>query len=395
MPEYESGLPLTELQVPDLVRPEPSSSPPRQLALKAAKAALHTAYRVMQPDAREPFLQAPDGLSVTRLNVDTEDGWRIPLLRLPPVPGATGEPVMLLHGLGFNHKTLTWERNNSLAWGLRDAGFTVYLVCHRGDALSIAPNRAAEGFDFDDIAEQDLPAAADVVCQDSGFEKLHFVGHALGGQLLYAWLALDRGRQVASASTLCAATRFPRPTTAARAAGMARQLLPERLRLPNQRLATLISPAVRAGGDLSSALGARRVSGEILRGILVHGAADTPVGLLRQVLYWLDVGYLCDRTGRLDYMEALSGLRVPLQVIACEGDEICRPEQALEVLDVLRGPRDQLIMDGGWGHLDPLLAPDARKTVIPRVIGWLNEHRSQAWEEPESEEPTVVLVESA
>jgi pimeloyl-ACP methyl ester carboxylesterase len=157
----------------------------------------------------------------------------------------------------------------------------------------------------------------------------------------------------------------------------------------------LISPAVRAGGDLSSALGARRVSGEILRGVLVHGAADTPVGLLRQVLSWLEVGILCDRTGRLDYLEALSGLRIPLQVIACEGDEICRPEQALEVLEVLRGPRDQLVMDAGWGHLDPLLAPDARKTVIPRVIGWLNEHRSQAWEEPEPEATTEVLVETA
>jgi len=112
---------------------------------------------------------------------------------------------------------------------------------------------------------------------------------------------------------------------------------------------------------------------------MVHATSDLPSGLLGQALTWLDTGALCDRTGRLDYIEAVSGLEVPLQVIACKGDEICPPPHATNILDNLRGPTDCLILDTGWGHLDPLLANDARKTVTPRIVGWLEEHRKLAW----------------
>lgn len=379
MPESESALPLTELQVPETLRAPQENTAPRQIANRVAQIALSTAYRALQSDSREPYLKQPESGPLSRLVYESEDGWRTPLKRLPLVPGSSGEPVLLAHGLGFNHQSLHYERNNSLAWALRDAGFAVYLFCHRGDPEASPPSSQWEGFDFDDIAEHDLPAAVEVILEHSGFEKIHFVGHALGGQLLYAWMASDRGRHLASASSLCAATRFSRQRTGARAVGLARQLIPNTLRLPHQTLSRLLSPAIRSGGEFSQVIGAHRVSGEVLRGLMVHATSDLPSGLLGQALTWLDTGALCDRTGRLDYIEAVSGLEVPLQVIACKGDEICPPPHATNILDNLRGPTDCLILDTGWGHLDPLLANDARKTVTPRIVGWLEEHRKLAW----------------
>lgn len=379
MPESESALPLAELQPPEKIRSPRKEAVPRQIATRVAQLALSTAYRAIQSDSREPYLRPPDTGSITRLVYETEDGWRIPLLRLEPRPGASGEPVLLARGLAFNHHSFHYERHNSLAWALRDAGFSVYLFCHRGDTEASPPAGPWKGFDFDDIAAEDMPAAIEALLDHSGFEKVHIVGHALGGQLLYAWMASDRGRHLASASSLCAATTFPRRTTGARAVGFARQLIPNHIRLPHQRLSTLLSPAVRSGGELSQVLGAHRVTGEVLRGLMVHATADLPSGLLSQALTWMESGSLCDRTGRLDYVEALSGLEVPMQVIACKGDEICPPEHALGILDHLRGPTDCLVMDSGWGHLDPLLANDARKTIIPRIVGWFEEHRKLAW----------------
>ncbi len=337
---------------------------PRDLLGQVAKVALAAAFRASQPKLGERFEKAPDQPLLRRLYYRADDGWQAPLFRLEAPAGTSGEPVILAHGLGVNRYSLDYASGLSLARAIRAAGFEVFLLEHRGDRSALRPPRARP-FDVDDIATRDVPAAIDAVRHDTGFERVLFVGHALGGQLLYAHMAHARGDDLAAAVTLCAAVRFDGPSTTARSVPVVRALLPRRWHLPMRLAATLAAPRMPSIGH---------VPGELARGLLLHGTEDLGLGVARQVLLWLETGTLCDRDDRLDYLEALAGVPTPTLVLAGAQDSICPPEHALPVLDYL--PGELQILPGG--HLDPLLG-QAREQAWPRVVSWLEKHRRACW----------------
>jgi predicted alpha/beta hydrolase len=360
-------------------RPRPGLKlprPPAGLAGVAARAALATAYRVARPESPEPFVRAPHKAALSRHYYESEDGWQAALFCLPPLPGAAGEPVVLAHGLGVNRHSLDWAGDLSLARALQQAGFSVFLMEHRGDRSAVAPEDARP-FDFDDIAAQDVPAALDQVRERTGYPRVHWVGHALGGQLLYAHLAHERGDGVAACVSMCAPVRFPVDPSRRRAAAVARQLLPSSARLPLRAAAAVMAPGVHPGERLAGP----ESSGPVARGVLVHGVEDVSGAMMRQALQWLKSGTLCDRHDRVDYLEAIAGLPTPLLLVSARGDALCPPEAAAPALDVLAGPQAALTLDRGWGHMDPLLGRRAPERVFPEVVSWLHTHRRLAWED--------------
>ncbi len=368
-------------ELPDRARVGLTAEPARRWAKSAARAALAVTWRSLHPDASGPFAAAPEGgeFRLARTYYATDDGWRCPLFRVGARPGTSGEPVVLAHGLGLNRHAVDYREELSLARALADAGFDVFLLEHRAHRSALPPEQGVRGFDFDDLATRDVPAALALVRELTGFPRVHWVGHGLGGQLLYAWLAHARGEDLGAATTLCAPVRLPRDP-GLRALERLRFLLPPGLRLPTRAAATLLAPtAGNPGGGLLEQLGALSVPGDVARGLLVHGAEDLHLGLVRQLWLWHARGALTDRTGRLEYAEALEGVSTPVQVIACQGDVHCRPAQAEPVLDHLAGPTERLVLDGTWGHLDPLLSPQAKGRVFPQVARWLDAHRRLAW----------------
>jgi len=335
----------------------------------AAHAALATAWRGLQPQSRERFTRPPNPRVLARLYYRTDDGWQAPLFRLDPCPGGAGEPVVLVHGLGVNRHSLDYDPKLSLARTLAAEGFSVYLLEHRGDRSAIAPP-TARAWDFDDLATQDLPAALQAIREHSGFAKALYVGHGLGGQLLYAHLAHSRGDDVAAGCAISAPVRFSASTSRARTLRRAARLLPGIMRLPTRALSAISAPSLQEAG---------RTEGAVHRGLLVHGAEDLHLGLLRQVLRWFEAGALVDRDDRVDYACALHGLKTPLQLVTSWGDSLCRPEDATPVLAHMAGPTDLVELDASWSHLDPLLGRDAAGAVHTHIVRFLDRFRGACW----------------
>ncbi|MCP4804347.1 MAG: alpha/beta hydrolase [Proteobacteria bacterium] len=351
-------------------RPEPLRLPqPRDLVKTAARAALAGAYRGLQKDKRDKFAKAPEREPLSRVYYRTDDGWQAPLFRVEPLPGAPGEPVLLAHGLGTNRFSLDYAPELSLARSLRARGFAVYLFEHRGDRSAIAPPHAG-AWDFDDLATRDLPAAIDQIRAHSGFRRVLYVGHGLGGQLLYAHLAHSRGEDVAAATCISAPVRFRSPPSNTRALRLASLLLPGGLRVPAHAANVLRSPTLD---------GTAHTDGEIRRGWMLHATEDVSVGLLRQVLRWLEAGSLVDRHDRVDYAAACHGVRTPVQLVTSWGDSLCRPDDATPVLEHLSGPSELVELDASWSGLDPLVGRDAPTRVHPDVARWLARFRRDCW----------------
>ncbi len=345
----------------------------RELGTALVRAALGAAWTARNP--RESFAAAPDSAPVDRLYYRAADGWESPVWRLPRSLEGRGEPVLLMSSLGFGRLAFDFSEETSLARRLQAEGFDVYLGGYRGCPGS-APAEGARGFDFDDIVAFDIPAMLDKVREASGTNRVLWVGHAFGGQLLYGHLARGGGG-LAAAISLCAAVRFEAPRTEARLASLAAQLIPEGLNLPVRALHTLLSPASRPG---EGGLAGNGVDGPVLRGLMVHGSENVNAGLLRQVGTWLKAGVLCDRDDQIDYLAALRGQQLPLLVVAGEGDSLCHPHQAQPVVEAWSpGQAHWWKLGPEWGHLDPLVGRDAGERVHEELVRFLDRHRQECW----------------
>lgn len=353
--------------LPDLRRANPL--PTGADALRAfGDSALAMTWRVLQPADRAPFLRA-DQPPLTRVRYRADDGWGADLFHLPPLPGASAEPVVLAHGLGGSHRDFALEAGRGLAVALRRAGFSVYLLEHRGDPCAVAPADSA-GFTVDDIATRDVPAALDRVVEHSGYPRALWVGHGLGAQVYCLARALGDERRIAAVSLVAPAVRFSSPASTLRSAGLVAALLPRGWVLPTRRLQQLLTPWVSEGADVASP----DTHPALARGRLRHGSGDLHAGVVRQVARWVAEGALTDATGRLD---VLAALRPTLsQVIIPSEDPACPPGSADPLAEVLGS--EVVRLPAGWGHLDPLLGEHAPTEVHARIVNFFHRARRLA-----------------
>jgi polyhydroxyalkanoate synthase len=116
----------------------------------------------------------------------TADGARIELRRLPaPDSPAELAPVLLVHGVGANHRNHDLSEDLSLARHLRARGRDVWLLTLRS-GIAHGWIRSDRHVRFRAMVEQDLPCAVGEVLARTGAAALDYVGFSMGGMLFYA-----------------------------------------------------------------------------------------------------------------------------------------------------------------------------------------------------------------
>jgi predicted alpha/beta hydrolase len=358
--------------------PEPLQRPSEVEAVskRLLKAAIKMAWAAR--GRAEDFSQDPDFSPPDRLYYRSEDGWESPLWHYPAAHGTSAEPVILAHGLATGAVGFDYEGRRSLARTLAAAGFSVYVLEHRGDRHAIPPQNPSP-FDLDTIISQDLPAAISRIRAHSRHPRCLWIGHSLGGQLLVGHLGQHGSASIAAGVLICTPVRFQVPRSTARLAAMAARLLPASWSLPSQRIHQALVPLGIEGPirELS-----RQLDGPIRRGVALHGTQDLPVGLIRQLATCIRSGSLVDRHDRIDYLTAMRHAQVPLMAIAARGDPTCPPESARPSIEHLpEHAREWLELDESWSSLDPLLSIEATQSVHPAILEWLERWRSSCWSE--------------
>ena len=346
----------------------PLPAPSVPLRRRIGDQTLRATFHLLRPHLREAFAaEAPARLPAWWW--EAEDGWRGPLYRIEPRPGATGEPVLLLHGLGGSAADFLIGGEAALAYRLAEAGYAVFLLEHRGDRSALAPpGGAGSGWDLDVLVRRDLEAAIGLIRARLGFARVMWVGHGLGAQLAYLRLALLGEEGIAAGVGIAGACSFPAPL-AARLAGMLCQGLDPGAVLPGRRLQQLISPAVDGG----QRIGSPDTAGPLARARLRHAGGDLPAGALRQVGRWVCAGELTDAAGRA-IVPALP--RSPLLLVSPDADPFC-PVGSDAALIQAAGAHP-LCLEGGWGHLDPLIGRRAPE-VTAEIVTFLERWRRRCW----------------
>ncbi len=355
--------------------PAPSRDPLVRMGHKVARVALAAAWGAHHPWER--FTRTPAADRAERGWYRSSDGWECPLYRIPARPGAAGTPVVLLHGALLARRAFHLHDDTSLAKALVAAGHEVWMPGHRGDAEATPPDHPTR-VDFDEVLACDLPAAVERIRALSGARRMLWIGHGLGGQLLWAHLATGGRDTVAAGVALGAPLLFAPPASRARSAGQIARLRPEDWSLPLQAVARALSPT---GTDRHLSDLARQLDGPARRRAMVHAVAELRTGFVRQADTWLRAGRLVDRHDRRDYLGALAGCRVPMLAIGSEDDPRCPPAAArAPVIELAPGAGAWHNLGPGWGHADLLLGTRAAAELHPRVLDWLSAHADACWQ---------------
>lgn len=142
------------------------------------------------------------GFDIVDEQVETKDGY---YLRIHHVichdteqmrqgPGR-GFPILIMHGLFQSSGSFITSEERSLAFWLAAKGYQVYLGNNRATfdmGHRTFSRYSPEFWDYNilDLALYDLPAMVDYVRQETGFDKIAYIGHSQGNAT--AFIALSR-----------------------------------------------------------------------------------------------------------------------------------------------------------------------------------------------------------
>jgi pimeloyl-ACP methyl ester carboxylesterase len=342
----------------------------------------HTSQLMLRP--------CSDGYAVTR------DGWMLGIRHFHPESPDPGKlPVVLCHGLGLNGTFWTLTDDN-MPTQLAARGYEVFVVDMRGSGASRKigsvgrVNRVIRHTPMLEIGQHDwtvdhesffdVPAILDYVERKTGSHRVNWVGHSLGGMLLFPYLEFgeepDRiANFVAMGSPIIMAPAPQIPMI--RANRGLRNLLSI---MSTSRTARFLTWGRPPGLDKVDRFyySAENVDTVTIDRFYGYTLEDPGPGALEQLEHYLDKGRMVSADRQTDYVAHLGEVRNPILFVAGEGD-VLAPMAAVVATYEATGSADKSLARFGiregfradYGHCDLVWSRFAPEDIFPAVADWL------------------------
>jgi len=317
--------------------------------------------------------------------VDTGDGWRLALHRYSPkAERVSTYPVMLCHGLGANRFNFDLGQEASLARFLQDEGYDVWVVELRGRGNSSRPrlfNMFRGQWTFDDYVRKDLPAVIAYVRRVTGSSKVHWVGHSMGGFVLYAYLQLEQAEGIASGVAI-GSPGFFRPVSGFSFLPRILKVLGALPRLHFEFLAAGVAPLMATGKLPFSRLllNTDNVERRVLARAVCYLISDIHAGELRQFGDWMLSGDFRSFDKAYSYQKNFDIIRTPLFFVAGSMDSMAGSDSVAHVYDRISSPVKRFRILGQmygesreYGHGDLLIGKTCRQDLYPALVEWFRD----------------------
>jgi pimeloyl-ACP methyl ester carboxylesterase len=342
----------------------------------------------------------------------TEDGWRLGVRHYRPEHRDPGKlPVVLCHGLGLN-ATFWTITDNHLPSQLAARGYDVFVFDIRGSGENGRPGHhdrinhclrqtcfrewGEREWTVDDLVHYDVPAILDFVERETGHDRVNWVGHSLGGMLVFTFLELA-----------------PQPERIANFVGMGSTIIQAELPQTDMlranrglRMLSLFASPGRLGRPLAffRVPGMERIdrfyySNENVDRLTIkrfygYTLEDTGPGALRQLDPYLEYGHMLSADRTIDYSARLGEISTPTLLIAGDGD-IMSDVASTELTYAGLGSPDKSIMRFGkssghsedYGHCDLVWSRHAPKEIFPPLIDWLDQRQPGVGPSPQAMSP--------
>lgn len=349
----------------------------------------------MRRQAESPDLRpCADGYAYTR------DGWRLGMRHIAPAAPDPGKlPVVLCHGLGLNG-TFWTITDDHLPAQLAARGYDVFIVDLRGSGESARVGKVGainahlretpflelgEGlWNVDEMAFYDVPAVLDYVQHQTGHVQVNWVGHSLGGMLIFPFLELSpaayRIANFVGMGSTVSLSEAPQKDMLRANRGLrvlGRFVSTGRLGRP---LMHFRFPGLdRIDQFYYTSENVDRWTTSRFYGYTLE---DPGRSALRQLAPYLEFGHFVSADRKIDYSALLPRVTTPTLMIAGESDcmsDIPSTELTLAGLSspdksLMRfGKRDGQVAD--YGHCDLVWSRYASREIFPSLIAWLDQRQ--------------------
>jgi predicted alpha/beta hydrolase len=279
-----------------------------------------------------------------------DDGVRLALHRARPHTPRAAAPVLLVHGTFSNRHFFLGARDRGLARYLADRGFDAWVAELRGHGRSGAAGRRAR-WQFEDWIRRDAPALVTRVADETGHDRVTWLGHSAGGVIGIAFAGLGHPRSSAVGALVMAAS--PAPT------GLG-----------------ILQYPIAAG-----ALGLTRIFGRFPARLIGIGPEDEHAGIMEQWMRWNLSGRWLGDDGT-DYFANCARVTCPVLALAGAADRVWAPPAKCAALIEATASADRTLQRCGraqgfgedFGHNRLLVSGAARREVWPVIGDWLERH---------------------
>lgn len=326
----------------------------------------------------------PDEIHILQLS----DGVKISLHRYTPKGEEQhGEPVFLCHGLGANKYNLDFDSRYSLARYLSDKGYDSWVISLRGaESWSTKTLLGFKNWDFnfDTFVEKDIPVAIDYIVKKTGRQKLHWIGHSMGGMLLYAY-AIRRGNEkIKSGITLGSPVKFRGADRHVKFLINTDFFLRNFKKLHLNIIARLTAPltGILKNRIVTHQMNPENVNFSVIRRAQFNAVTPLSTRLLMQFKDWLENDDFRTFDKNLSYKENLGIIKIPVLVVAGKKDKMAVISDVKYAYDKIGSKNKKYLelsisnnFSSDYGHIDMIFGKRAPEEVFPVLLNWLEKHR--------------------
>ena len=317
--------------------------------------------------------------------VKTKDNWKLSVhLHSPDYPKEGRYPVVLCHGLAANKYAVDLDYSHSLAYFLKQKGYTVFVLNLRGCGLSYYENKKGyKDFNFDDIVENDLSAVIQNIKEITGTPKVNWIGHSMGAMIAQGFL----GRNLEGSKDIASFISIGGPGRIDHAKGTWLGLLSKYHILNNyfdlRFTARLIAPLTTKIPDFlkDKFYTKENLSNRTLQKLLNVGIENIAEGLANQFIHFLEVGTEETIDKKTNYREALKNITIPSLFIAGSIDKIATPECVRFAMENISSKKKKMLTIGkeygypiNYCHTSLLLGNRSKKDIFPHTLEWLESY---------------------
>ncbi len=332
---------------------------------------IHRIHRILEASRPWRTLAGSDARAL-HYKAYAADGVELHLRRVrSPRLGSKGPTVMLLHGLGANHRGFHFPERSLARW-LADRGCDVWLPELRGHGRS-----AVDSYDWclDEYLEMDLPAILAAIQKYGATDEIFWVGHSMGGILLMCYGALRPEAPIAGGVAVASALDYGVGETGFADLLPLRRLLEPLVAIPYGSLVHLLAP-VMGGGKLAMLenfnVWPSNVEPRMVKKLHACCFHSIPTSLLVHLASTFEPEGLCVCSGTRICDEAPK-VSFPLRFIAGSRDAQVAVEAIEHSADMI-GDNTEVVVCGAdhgcvdhYGHWDLLIGRRARQEVWPKI----------------------------
>ncbi|MBN1436632.1 MAG: alpha/beta fold hydrolase [Sedimentisphaerales bacterium] len=354
------------------------------------------------------------GITITYYYTQTADGKTLALRRYEPdLISAQRNPIILCHGLSYN--LMFWDLDDqvSLARYLAQQGYDVWSLSLRGACPSSQPWNTAirklAHFNIDPAAintltqqmqqtpmidwtvdehiQYDIPAAIDFVLEQTERRRVHWIGHSMGGMIMFAYLSQATPEQADKIRTFVAAAV---PMTVFHPLSRPMNFLVEIEDLIAVG-STVVGTSAPAGigvifGDVDDEFNrlffnGRNMEDHVVRRLFQVAQEEISPGQLHQLVGMVRTEHFRSSDDSIDYTAALNAVNTPTCFLVGSVDNMATPDAVRYAYRSLRTDQRDFHLFGrvngqrqDYGHDDLIIGEHSKEEVYPVILQWLERY---------------------